>query len=115
MRTLTLVLLTFVFFLTSAGIIDAGDNENVTVNIPTIQCGTCKKNITKALNNLDGVTSVKVDMKKKTAFVTFDDSKTNTGAIEDAITSAGYDANDKKADHDAYEKLDDCCKVGGMH
>lgn len=115
MKTLTLVLLTFAFFLTSASSIYAGDNEKVTVNVPTIQCGTCKKNITKALNNLDGVTSVKIDMKKKTAAVTFDDSKTNAGAIEDAITAAGYDANDKKADHDAYERLDDCCKVEGMH
>ncbi len=110
MKIITLIL-AVVFASAMTSDIFAGNNEKVTVSVPTIQCGTCKKNITTALNNIDGVSKVVVDMKKKTAAVTFDDSKTNLEAIENAITSAGYDANDKKADPEAYEKLDDCCKV----
>ena len=110
MKIITLILaVVFVSAMTSD--IFAGNNEEVTVSVPTIQCGTCKKNITTSLMNLDGVSNVKVDMKKKTATVTFDDSKTNLESIENAITSTGYDANDKKADPEAYDKLDDCCKV----
>ncbi len=110
MKIITLIL-TVVFAAAMTSDIYAGNNEKVTVSVPTIQCGTCKKNITTALKNIDGVSKVQVDMKNKTAAVTFDDSKTNLEAIENAITSAGYDANDKKADPEAYDKLDDCCKV----
>ena len=110
MKIITLIL-AVVFAAAMTSDIYAGNNEKVTVSVPTIQCGTCKKNITTALKNIDGVSKVQVDMKNKTAAVTFDDSKTNLEAIENAITSAGYDANDKKADPEAYDKLDDCCKV----
>ncbi len=54
---------------------------------------------------------VKVDKDKKIAHIEFDKSKTNLSKIEDAITAAGYDANDKKKDMKAYENLDDCCKL----
>jgi len=111
MIIITMILLADVFFLTSSADIVGGNNEKVTVKVPTIQCGTCKKNITKALKNLDGVISVQVDLKDKTTTVTYDDTKTNLEAIENAITSAGYDANDKKADPAAYKNLDDCCKL----
>jgi mercuric transport protein len=110
MKIITLIL-TVVFAAAMTSDIYAGDNEKVTVSVPTIQCGTCKKNITTALKNIDGVLKVQVDMKNKTAAVTYDDSKTSVNSLEDAITAAGYDANDKKADPVAYEKLDECCKV----
>jgi periplasmic mercuric ion binding protein len=86
-------------------------NKKTAVNTPTIQCGTCKRNITNALKKVDGVINVKVDLSTKIVTVKYDDTKTNVGAIEDAISAAGYDANDKKADPVAYENLDECCKV----
>ena len=110
MKIITLIL-TVVFAAAMTADIYAGNNEKVSVSVPTIQCGTCKKNITTALKNIDGVSKVVVDMKKKTANIIYDDSKTNLEALENAITAAGYDANDKKADPVAYEKLDECCKV----
>jgi copper chaperone CopZ len=81
------------------------------VKLPTIQCNTCKKNITKALKKVDGIEDFKIDVEGKTANVKFDKSKTDLAKIEGAITAAGYDANDKKADPKAYEELDDCCKL----
>ena len=36
---------------------------------------------------------------------------TNVPALELAVANAGYAANDKKADPEAYEKLAECCKV----
>lgn len=84
--------------------------ETTMVNVPSIQCNSCKKAITSALKETDGVNDVDVDVKGKTVKVTFDKSKTDLSKIEATIVSAGYDANDKKADKDAYEKLDDCCK-----
>jgi copper chaperone CopZ len=110
MKTLSLILLSLIFGFVSVNSGQAGEKKS-TIKVPTVQCGTCKRNITNALSTIDGIKKVKVDISKKITVVTYDDSKIELGAIEDAITMAGYDANDKKANPDAYEKLDDCCKV----
>jgi len=86
-------------------------SEEVTVNLPTIQCNTCKKNITKALKKDEGIKEFKIDVEGKNAKISFDKSKTDLGKIEKLITAAGYDANDKKSDPEAYNNLDDCCKL----
>jgi|SRR5690606_9856456 len=95
--------------------------EVVTVSLPTVQCNMCKKTIADALKGVDGVSDAKVNIADKNVKVTFDKSKTDVSKIESSITAAGYDANDKKAEKNAYDKLDDCCKKpedqkeGGMH
>jgi len=80
------------------------------VKIPTIQCGMCVKTIAKVVKAVEGVTEVTVDKKAKVANVVFDPEKTTIEKIETAITKAGYDADDKKADPEAFKKLPDCCK-----
>ena len=87
--------------------------EIVKINVPTIQCGTCKKNIETALKKVDGINSVNVSVKEKITTVDFDKSKINLDKIETEITHVGYDANGKHKDEAAYEKLADCCKIGG--
>ena len=88
----------------------SGDDKTV-IKLPSMQCGTCKKKITKALKQVDGVKDVDVNVDTKEAKVTYDNSVVNVSQLEGAITAAGYDANDKKADATAYDKLDECCKV----
>lgn len=85
--------------------------EHVEVKLPTMQCSICKKNIEKAVNKVPGTIDVKVDKNEKVAHINYDKSKTDLSKIEKAITMAGYDANDKKADPTAYQELDDCCKL----
>jgi len=87
--------------------------EVIEIDIPTVQCGTCKKNIEKALNKIDGINTVNINIKSKRCLIDFDNTKTNLSSIEGAIVLAGYQANDKPADKEAYDKLDDCCKIGG--
>jgi periplasmic mercuric ion binding protein len=53
---------------------------------------------------------VDIDLDKKTADVTFVSYQTNLDVIETAITEAGYDANAKKRNMEAYESLPACCK-----
>ena len=88
-----------------------GDFEHIMINLPTMQCQMCKENIETAVNKLDGIESVDVDKKEKVAHINFMKDRTDAAKIESAITEAGYDANDKKADPEAYSKLDDCCKL----
>lgn len=85
--------------------------EHVEIKLPSMQCNICKKNIEKAVNRVPGTIDVKVDKNEKVAHINYDKSKTDLSKIENAITMAGYDANDKKADKDAYNNLDDCCKL----
>jgi copper chaperone CopZ len=87
-----------------------GNVEHKMIKIPTAQCETCKENITKALKKVNGVKTFEVDIDNKIVHINFDKEITDLNKIENAITSAGYDANNKKANPDAYSKLDDCCK-----
>jgi len=86
-------------------------DKTVEISLPTIQCGMCVRTIEKALNKLNGVINAEVDFENKKTVVTYDDKKTSLSKLEKAITKAGYDANNKKADTKAYEKLHDCCRV----
>ncbi len=84
---------------------------NTVINVESIQCGSCVRTVEKALKAVGGVETAKVNLKKKTATVTYRSGEATLAQLEDAITKSGYSANDKKADPAAYEKLDDCCKV----
>ncbi len=85
--------------------------ETSTIKTPTMVCGTCAKTIQKAVYRVEGVKEVNVDVDKKFVEVKFVPLQTNLEYLESAITAAGYDANDKLRDSDAYEKLDACCKM----
>ena len=87
--------------------------QTASINLPSMVCTTCKKNITKAIYAVEGVKDVDVDVKKKVAEVKFVPMQTNLETIERAVTEAGYDANEKKRNADTYEKLDACCKIDG--
>lgn len=85
--------------------------EKVSIKVESAQCGMCASTIEDALNSVDGVRKAEVDLDSKEARVEFLAAKADLGRLEIAITKAGYDANEKKADPEAYEKLDACCKV----
>ena len=81
-----------------------------TIKVPTMVCGSCVTTVTNALKKVDGVKTAKVDLKKKTATVTYASTKVTLDKLEKAISEAGYDANTIKRNPEAYEKLDACCK-----
>ena len=101
----------------SFALMACGNNEKtatisqVEIKVPTIQCGTCKANVEKALQAVDGVRSAAVDLEKKIAHAGFDPARTNLAAMEKAIAMAGYDANDTERDSVGYAHLDACCKL----
>lgn len=80
------------------------------IKTPTIQCDMCKSRIEKYLMREDGVTGVKVNVKKKVTGVTWINDRTNIENIKTAIANLGYDADDVTADEGAYKKLPTCCK-----
>lgn len=86
------------------------DIEVTTVKANTMVCGSCAKTIQKAIYQVEGVKEVNIDLTGKLVEVRYLPKQTNLQTIEMAIADAGYDANDRKRNADAYEKLDACCK-----
>jgi periplasmic mercuric ion binding protein len=90
----------------------AAEMTTATVKLPTLQCGMCKRTIETKVTGLEGLQSIVVDVETKTATVVFDPEVTNIESIEKAISAAGYDANEVKADARAQKKLHGCCQPG---
>ena len=80
------------------------------INTPSVQCSMCKSKIEKNLKKIDGITSVKVDHKKKITTVSWENGKTDIETIKTAISKSGYDADNILADSTGYDELADCCK-----
>ena len=74
------------------------------------ECPDCGKNIFMNVKGNKGVKSVNVDDVKEVITVAYDSKKITLEEIEASIAMAGFDANDRKADPEAYQKLDGCCK-----
>ena len=74
------------------------------------ECGSCGGKIEKDLGFEKGIRLVELDEKAMTIKVTFNPKKTNVETIRKTISNFGFDADDVKADPDAYERLDECCK-----
>ena len=91
-----------------------GENVTISVNTPTIQCGMCQKTIEVGLKKIVGVSNSTVDLATKKTKIVYDLEKTDIKSIEEAISSLGYQANEKLADPTSYESLPACCKIGGM-
>ena len=53
---------------------------------------------------------IKVDLKNKSGLVVYNANVIDLSAIEQKITSIGYNVNGKPANKIAYEKLEICCK-----
>lgn len=73
-------------------------------------CETCGKNFEENLYKIKGLKMYELDEKEMTITVFYNGEKTNPQTIKAAISKLGYDADDVKADKEAYEKLDGCCK-----
>jgi len=63
-----------------------------TIKIEGMTCEHCQMNVTKAISSVSGISSVEVNLKDGQATVDFDEGKTNTDAIKEAVVDAGYKA-----------------------
>ena len=72
--------------------------QTVTLAVPDMNCAVCPITIKKALLKVKGVKTVQVEFDQRQAKVKFDDTKTNTAALTQATTEAGYPSSvvDKK-------------------
>lgn len=64
--------------------------QHVTLTIPTMDCATCPVTIRVALMKVPGVSKAVVSYKKRSAQVTYDDTKADVAALTRATNDAGY-------------------------
>jgi periplasmic mercuric ion binding protein len=102
-----------------AGIgVDCGESGNhrnasvqeVNIRVEGARCEMCARSIAEAVESIEGVESVNVDLEKKVATVEYIPDRTDIASLETAIANAGYDANDAKRNQQAYEALPSCCQ-----
>jgi periplasmic mercuric ion binding protein len=84
--------------------------DKAVISTPTIQCEKCKEKIEFFLGKTDGITAVKVDVKKKTTTVSWLTDRIDKETIKVTIANLGYAADDIEADEFAYKRLPKCCK-----
>lgn len=88
--------------------------EKVVIKTSAV-CDMCKTTIEDAVYKVEGVKSVYLDLETKEASVKYDGTLVSKEAIMQAITLAGYDANELMADEKAYQNLNSCCKKDSVH
>ncbi len=85
--------------------------DKAVITLPTLQnCDKCKDQIEFFIGKTDGVISIKVDLKRKTATIAWLTDRTYKEFLKTAIANLGYTADDIEADEFAYKRLPACCK-----
>ena len=82
--------LTIIFFIFSGTSYAA--KQTIAFKVDGMYCSACPAIIKKVLTNVDGVKDATVSYSKKTAVVTFEDTKTEVTNLIQAIAKAGYHA-----------------------
>ena len=73
----------------------SAETTKLTLAVAKKTCALCPFTASKAIENVEGVTSVDVDYASKTAEVTFDDTVTDVNTVAATSTNAGYPATPK--------------------
>lgn len=65
--------------------------QTIILNVEGMSCQHCVSAVKGAVEGLAGVSSANVDLDKKTAQVSFDESKVTLAQIKEAIEDQGFD------------------------
>lgn len=65
-------------------------DKAIEIKISGMVCAGCSGAVEKALSRLEGVSSAKVDLAKKTAYVNYNPEKISIDGLKKAVEAAGY-------------------------
>ena len=109
------ILLVALFFMSNAAMAQKTNQKAVIKTVLNCdhckQCETCGMKFKMELLKIKGVKMYELDEQAMTITVYYNGKKTNLQTIKEGISKLGYDADEVKADPEAYEKLDGCCKA----
>lgn len=88
--------------------------QKAVIHTPGVLAEPCKVSIENFLVHEYGVSSVRADYRRHTVTVVWYTDRTNIENIKTALANMGYDADDVKAESDAYKRLPPACKPAVM-
>ncbi len=109
MKALILSLLTLMVFSVPSDVV-AQKPVKAVISVPNAQDETCKDRIEKFLAREYGVLSSNVNYRRHTVTVSWVPGRTNIENIKTALANLGYDADDVKAEPEAYKRLPKTCQ-----
>ena len=65
--------------------------QTLTLDVRGMTCGHCKMSVEGALNTLEGVSNVEVDLATGKVNVTYDETKVTLAQLQEAVEEQGYD------------------------
>lgn len=65
--------------------------KELTLDVKGMTCGHCKSSVEGALEGLEGVSKVGVNLDTGKVDVTYDEAKVSADAMRDAVEDQGYD------------------------
>jgi copper chaperone CopZ len=90
-------------------------SKSKTVNIKTSAvCGSCKARIEKALTAAEGVEAAILNLNNKSVKVKYNPAITSPEKLREVVSNTGYNADEVKANEEAYHKLPGCCQKEGV-
>jgi Cu+-exporting ATPase len=66
--------------------------ETIRFPVSGMTCASCVNRITRSLRRVDGVSRVKVDLRRETATVSRDPGRVSDATITTAVADAGFEA-----------------------
>lgn len=88
---------------------NSGKSQEVKIKTSSV-CGMCKDKMEQTFAYEKGIKSAVLDLETKVLTVVFNPKKTNVETICKTVNNLGYDANNSKANPEAYNKFPACCK-----
>ena len=87
---------TFIFALLLSGSTFAGTSQVLTLYVQNMTCAGCPITVKKALEQVPGVTGVKIDFEHKTATMNLDTDRASVSMLTKATTDAGFPSTVRK-------------------
>ncbi len=97
------------FLLSTTAVFAQKGMETITIQTSAV-CDMCKERIEKEMAFTKGVTAAALDVESAVLTVSYREGKTSPDAIREALNALGYDADDRRAPQEAYDKLHHCCQ-----
>ena len=108
MKKLILVLVIIFSYTLSAEAQKTSKTSRVKFEVDGV-CVMCKERIEKAAALSKGVKFAVWDVDTKELYCIYNNKKTSTLKIKEALAAVGHDSNEVKATDEVYSKLDTCC------
>ena len=111
-KILALLLLIVCYFVAVPAQAQDKKNTSKTIIIKTsAQCEMCKARIEKALSTQKGIKKAVLDVETKNITITYNAGKIGETELRKLISNTGYNADNVRANSEAYKKLPSCCKI----